>query len=75
MKTKILILSSLLCMYNFNTVTASDCIGDGCDIVPMMLDEFDPPVVQEQVEIIPIQNIKLLSVKPTVPDDRPPLWD
>lgn len=75
MKTKILILSSLLCMYNFNTVNASDCIGDGCDIVPMTLDEFDPPVVQEPVEIIPIQNIKLLSVKPTVPDDRPPLWD
>lgn len=85
MKTKLLILSSLLCIHNFNAVNASDCIGDGCDITPMVLDEFESAstqtavqesaVIQEQIEVIPVQNIKLLSVKPTVPDNRPPLWD
>lgn len=79
MKTKIFILPSLLCMFCFDAVRASDCIGSDCDIAPLMLDESEPAAqenaVLEQIEIVPVQNAKLLTIKPKEEDNRPPLWD
>lgn len=76
-------------MYGISASYASDCIGPDCDIAPMGLEDFEqievvqepvwdmPPMpeIQPQAIIVPEQNIKLYSVKPTVPDDRPKLWD
>lgn len=89
MKTKIFIFSSLLCLYGIGAGNASDCVGADCDIEPIVFEEFQeiqyesepvwdmPPMpeTQHQAVVVPEHNIKLYSVKPTVPDDRPKLWD
>lgn len=93
MKTNILILSSLLCMCGANSANASECIGAGCDIEPMIgqpvqLGTFDTPVVMAEpmtpantpmqyvyLDHRPMQQTKLLSIKPVEPDNRPALWD
>ncbi len=76
-------------MYGMGISYASDCNGNGCDIEPMVFEEFEQievvqepvwdmppmPIVQPQPVVVPAQNIKLYSVKPTVPDNRPKLWD
>lgn len=41
MKTKIFILSSLLCMCGTANTFASECTGAGCDIEPLVFDEFE----------------------------------
>ena len=89
MKTKIFIFSSLLCLYGTGVARASDCVGADCDIAPIVFEEFeevryesgpvwDMPKVAlaaPQAAVVPEHNIKLYSVKPTVPDNRPALWD
>ena len=93
MKTKILILSSLLCMCGANYASASECVGAGCDIEPMVgtptqLGVVSAPVVATApmtpantpmqyvyLDQIPMQQTKLLSIKPVEPDNRPALWD
>ncbi len=79
MSTKNFILSSLLCILCAGAVNASDCTDDDCVIEPVILDEFVPAeqdiVIQEEIQVIPAQNLKILTIKPKVQDDRPPLWD
>ena len=88
MKTKICIFASLLCMYEMQTVYASDCIGDECEIMPINVIEMEesvevyeqpvwdmPNITEPQAIIIPEHNIRVYSVKPTEKDDRPQLWD
>lgn len=88
MKTKICIFASLLCMYEMQTVRASDCIGDECEIMPINVIEMEesvgvyeqpvwdmPNITEPQAIIIPEHNIRVYSVKPTEKDDRPQLWD
>ena len=89
MKTKIFIFSSLLCLYGTGVARASDCVGADCDIAPIVFEEFEevshesgpvwdmPKVALDapQAAVVPEHNIKLYSVKPTVPDNRPALWD
>ena len=90
MKTKIFIFSSLLCLYGIGAGNASDCVGADCDIEPIVFEEFQeiqyesepvwdmppmPEIQHQAAVVVPEHNIKLYSVKPTVPDDRPKLWD
>ena len=88
MKTKIFIFASLLCVYNVQTVGASDCIGNDCEIAPINVIETDenieiyeepvwnmPDMPVPQAVVVPEHNIRVYSVKPTVPDNRPKLWD
>ena len=90
MKTKIFIFSSLLCLYGIGAGNASDCVGADCDIEPSVFEEFQeiqyesepvwdmppmPEIQHQAAVVVPEHNIKLYSVKPTVPDDRPKLWD
>lgn len=41
MKTRIFILSSTLCICGAFNATASECTGAGCDIEPLMFEEFE----------------------------------
>lgn len=86
MKTKIFIFASLLCMYGTHTVRASDCVGSDCDIQPMTIATDDTELISEPVWdmpdvgtpqpiVVPEHNVRVYSVKPTIPDDRPELWD
>ena len=88
MKTKIFIFASLLCMYGTHTVRASECVGEDCEIMPINVTETDeyaeiyeepvwdmPDMPAPQTVVIPEHNVRVYSVKPTVPDDRPKLWD
>ena len=84
MKTKILIFSSILCMFGFVPVHASDCID--CGIEPTV----SAPTVLTYADYVPYEepgwldnevistrpvSAKLLSVKPVPEDTRPALWD
>lgn len=90
MKTRIFIFSALISMCGLTPVHSSECIGDDCDIKPLMSQEFEwtqnaaPQQVQEIIEIEEctecaqeprMVNAKLLTIKPVAPDNRPPLWD
>ena len=88
MKTKIFIFASLLCMYNTYAVHASECIGSDCEIAPINVIETNetleiyeepvwgmPDIPAPQAIVIPEHNVRVYSVKPTVPDNRPELWD
>jgi hypothetical protein len=89
MKTKIFIFSSLLLLCGTGVGNASDCVGVDCDIEPITFEEFqeisydaepvwdmaDVPNIMPQPTVVPAHNIKLHSVKPTIPDNRPKLWD
>ncbi len=84
MKTKIMILSSLVCLCGTGIARASDCVD--CDIVPtldaptVMTAESYIPYVEPgwlDYEVISTRPIpaKALSIKPVPADDRAPLWD
>ena len=89
MKTKIFIFSSLLCLYGASVSHASDCVGTDCDITPIVFEEIQEvaydtepvwdmavaPMPVAQPIVVPAHNVKIYSVKPTEPDDRPALWD
>ena len=89
MKTKIFIFSSLLCLYGTSVSHASDCVGADCDIAPIVFEEIQEvtydtepvwdmdvaPMPVAQPIVVPAHNVKIYSVKPTVPDNRPALWD
>jgi hypothetical protein len=89
MKTKIFIFSSLLCLYGISVGNASDCVGTDCDIEQITYEEIqevthvsepvwdmsDVPLPTVQPIVVPAHNVKIYSVKPTVPDNRPALWD
>ena len=47
MKTRILILSSVLCLYGAFNANASECTGAGCDIEPLTFEEFDWTVTSD----------------------------
>ena len=82
MKTKIFIFASLLCMYNTYAVHASECIGSDCEIAPINVIETNetleiyeepvwdmPDIPAPQAIVIPEHNVRVYSVKPTIPDD------
>lgn len=84
MKTKILILSSLVYLCGAGIVRASDCMD--CDIEPTVTE----PTVLTQDSFVPMPEpgwldyevvstrpmpAKLLSIKPVPADTRAPLWD
>ena len=84
MKTKILFLSSLLCLCGAGAARASDCVD--CDIEPtlnaptvMTADSYVPYTEPGWLdyEVISTRPIpaKALSIKPVVEDKRAPLWD
>ncbi|MBR4891958.1 MAG: hypothetical protein IKZ34_02125 [Alphaproteobacteria bacterium] len=81
MKNKIFIFSSLLCLYGISAGYASDCVGAGCDIKPIVFEEFEvvedsvAPVIDSQAVVVPAHNVKIYSVQPIEPDDRISLWD
>ena len=91
MKTRLLFLSSVICMCGVMGAYASDCVGEGCGQEPrkayifegysMKCTECDDTDVQEintittESRLVPMRNAKLLSIKPAPIDDRPPLWD
>lgn len=84
MKTKILILSSLVLLYGIGVAHASDCMD--CDIEPTVSEptvltsdsyiEYEEPgwLDYEVVSTRPVPA-KLLSIKPVPTDKRAPLWD
>lgn len=47
MKTRILIFSSLLCLCGAFNAWASDCTGEGCDVEPMVFEEFEWTTTEE----------------------------
>ena len=77
MNTKIAILSSLVCLFGTNVARASDCIGTGCDIEPMMaapaavvvapqpLGIIQAPIAQytQPVEYVYAEQIPMRQVK------------
>lgn len=84
MKTKILILASLVCSYGTGVAHASDCMG--CDIEPAL----ETPTVLTMDSYVPYEEpgwldyevistrpvpAKALSIKPVPEDKRMPLWD
>ena len=84
------VFSSLLVLYGMVPALASDCTGADCDIkqieyiydepaatyiAPAPFVEYDAPVEYIYETEIPMRPVKMLSVKPVVPDSRPPLWD
>lgn len=76
MKTKIFIFSSLLGLCGAVVAHASDCVGDGCDIEPVV---FEQVTVDTNTDIaapvlVPEHNIKVLTVKPVMPDNRMELF-
>ena len=84
MKTKILFLSSLICLYGMGIARASDCVD--CDIEPTVSEPTvltsDSYVTYEEpgwldYEVISTRPVpaKLLSIKPVPADTRAPLWD
>lgn len=89
MKTKLLFLSSMICVCGIMGAYASDCVGEGCDDAPrkayifegysMKCTECEDTDVTEietvESKLVPMRNAKLLSIKPAPIDDRPPLWD
>lgn len=81
MKSRIFILSSLLCLCGMAPVVASECDGEGCyfitDAADITANEVpSAPVEQTQyIFLEPTRQAKLLSIKPVPADDRPPLWD
>lgn len=50
MKTRILIFSSLLCLCGAFSAWASDCTGEGCDVEPMVFEEFEWTTTEEVSE-------------------------
>ncbi len=88
MKTKIFIFSSLLGLYGMVGANASECVGAGCDVEPIVFEEFEE-IEYEYVPdgepvwdmdnpapvVVPEHNIKMLSIKPVPADNRPELWD
>ena len=81
MKSRIFILSSLLCLCGMAPVVASECDGEGCYFITEAADitaNEVPSAPVEQTQYIflePMRQAKLLSIKPVPADDRPPLWD
>ena len=83
MKTKIFIFSSLLGLCGAVVAHASDCVGTGCDVEPMVFEEFEwehsadvePTWNSDVPVVVPAHNVKLLTVKPVPEDNRPELWD
>ncbi|MBQ6736493.1 MAG: hypothetical protein IJQ90_03340 [Alphaproteobacteria bacterium] len=97
MRTKILFLSSMVCVCSMAAAVASECTGDDCyepePVVESVNREYswfdydapDTPVVEyESVttdvvttpsNVMPMRNVKLLSIKPAPIDDRAPIWD
>lgn len=84
MKTKIFILSSLICIFGADAVRASDCMD--CDIVPTVSE----PTVLTTADYIPYEvpgwldyevvsdrpvAAKMLTIKPVPEDTRDALWD
>ena len=75
MKTKIFILSSLVCVCGAMSARASDCMDAGCEIEKLNTVDID---VVEQVEVIPVpqtQNDTIITVSEIQSETRPPLWD
>lgn len=84
MKTKILFLSSLICLCGTGIACASDCVG--CDIEPsskaptVVTADYYVPYIEpgwldyELVSSRPV-SAKALSIKPVEADARAPLWD
>ena len=66
MKTRILIFSSLLCMYGAVNAQASDCTGAGCDIEPLRFEEFEWTYNDEQ-PIVPGENTTAIVVAQPAP--------
>ena len=91
MKTKILIFSSLLCLYGVNHVHASECMDCEIEYVEQTMDTgsdvYDVQAAEtgwldDEVETITVVqepeqmvSAKLLTIKPVPEDKRPPLWD
>ena len=89
MKTRIFILSSLVCLCGTFSVFASDCTGAGCDTEPMVYDGFEwntnkqnpttiivaTPMTQSTPVAERNVDAKVLSIKPVPEDTRPALWD
>ncbi|MDR2412898.1 MAG: hypothetical protein LBD50_01655 [Rickettsiales bacterium] len=78
MKSKIAILSTLFCIFGVSASIASDCLWDDCAIGPQQQIELENSFPKE-TEVLLIQpnykSFKTISIKPTVSDDRAPLWD
>ena len=91
MKTKILILSSLLGLYGINTVHASECVDCEFEYVEQVVDngsdfydvqvaetgwlDNEPDVFAPEINEPGIVSAKLLTIKPVPEDKRPQLWD
>ncbi|MBO4700906.1 MAG: hypothetical protein J5620_04130 [Alphaproteobacteria bacterium] len=88
MRTKILFLSSMVCVCSMAAAVASECSGDACyepETVYEYTDDteyswFDGDanvanVEYRQSNVMPMRNVKLLSIKPAPIDDRAPVWD
>ncbi|MDR1338112.1 MAG: hypothetical protein LBJ73_03755 [Rickettsiales bacterium] len=90
MKSRIALFSALLCATCAFAASASDCVGDDCDIgqlyqqtvarveslEPDVCVDCAPPVMMDLWMAPPrMKSVNLLSIKPAVPDDRPKLWD
>ena len=90
MKTRFLFFSSALCMCMIPAF-ASDCVDANCDngdvTYEFSAEYIDAGPVPEYVQdetitvnygesnIVPMQNVKLLSIKPAPIDNRAPIWD
>ncbi len=75
-----LLISALLFLPGF--AGASDCLWDDCEIVPMArkTDLQKPVALPIEIDVVkvietPTVAAHAVSIKPAVPDDRPPLFD
>ncbi len=76
MKSRIFILSTLLCLCGVSPVFSSECDGDGCYFVTENLEVTTPkPTQYFYVAPEPMVQAKLLSIKPVPTDTRAPIWD
>ena len=77
MKSRIFILSTLLCICGVNPVFASECDGDGCYFITESVEVEKQPQTTQYFYAMPepLVSAKLLSIKPVPTDTRPPVWD
>lgn len=81
MKSRIFILSSLLCLCGVFPALASECDGEGCYFITETIEEVPttaaklPPAQPQYFYMEPMVQAKLLSIKPVPTDTRAPLWD
>ncbi|MBR5566908.1 MAG: hypothetical protein IKW09_02265 [Alphaproteobacteria bacterium] len=74
MKTRTFIFSSLLCLCGTLNAHASECVGAGCDVAPLVFEEFEWIQSDTTPMVVPAGSPTAIVVATPTRTPEPPTW-